>query len=92
MYVKSSNSVMCSHVHLEEVSHGAGLLGLLDLEGGEEVDEPLEALLVAVHPEEVHLAQVDHVVQLLRPLEVAPGALALHRPVPVHDRLQRGIQ
>ena len=90
MCVKYSTSAKCaySHVHLEEVSHGAGLLCLLDLEGGEEVDEPLEALLVAVHPEEVHLAQVDHVVQLLRPLEVAPGALPLHRPVTVHDRLQ----
>ena len=42
-------------MHLEEVAHGAGLLGLLDLQRGEEVDEPLEALLVAVDPEEVDL-------------------------------------
>ena len=48
-----------SHVHLQEVSHGAGLLGLLYLECGEEVDEPLEALLVAVNPEKVHLENVN---------------------------------
>ena len=51
-------------MHLEEVSHGAGLLGLLDLERGEEVDEPLEALLVAVDPEKVHLDNIDKLINL----------------------------
>ena len=31
------------------------MLGLLDLQLGEELDEPLEALLVPVDPEEVNL-------------------------------------
>ena len=30
------------HVHVEEPVHGPSLLGLLDLQLGEEVDEPLE--------------------------------------------------
>ena len=42
-------------MHVEEVSHGAGLLCLLDLELREELAEPLEALLVAVDPEEINL-------------------------------------
>ena len=81
--------MLYSHVHLEEVSHGAGLLRLLDLELREELDEPLEALLVAVDPEEVDLAQVEHVGrQVVAPPVLALGALALHQPVTVHDGLQ----
>ena len=80
---------MCSHVHLEEVSHGAGLLRLLDLELGEELDEPLEALLVAVDPEEVDLAQVEHVGgEVVAPPVLALRALPLHQPVTVHDGLK----
>ena len=82
--------MLYSHVHLEEVPHGAGLLCLLDLELREELDEPLEALLVAVDPEEVDLAQVEHVGrQVVAPPVLALGALALHQPVPVHDGLRR---
>ena len=57
------------HVHVQEPveggvqgpggpalpAHGAPVLGLLDLQLGEQLDEPLEALLVPVDPEEVNL-------------------------------------
>ena len=36
-------------------AHCTAMLGLLDLQLGEELDEPLEALLVPVDPEEVNL-------------------------------------
>ena len=36
------------------------MLLLLRLELLEQVDEPLEALLVSVDPDEVHLPQVEH--------------------------------
>ena len=47
------------HVHVEEPVHGPSLLGLLDLQLGEEVDEPLEGPLVPVDPEEVDLLEVE---------------------------------
>ena len=43
--------------HLPSPVHLAPLDGLLHLELWEEVDEPLEALLVPVDPEEVHLGR-----------------------------------
>ena len=44
------------HVHLEEPLHGAAHLArLLDLQLGQQVDEPLERALVAVDPKEVDL-------------------------------------
>ena len=48
------------HVHVQEPLHGAALLRLLDLQLGEETDEPLEGSLLSVDPEEVHLPQVHH--------------------------------
>ena len=36
-------------------AHGAALLCLLDLQLGQELHEPLEALLVAIDPEEINL-------------------------------------
>ena len=48
------------HVHVQEPLHGAALLRLLDLELGEETDEPLERSLLSVDPEEVHFPQVHH--------------------------------
>ncbi len=47
------------HVHVEEPLHGASLLSLLDLQLGQQVDEPLEGALVAVDPEEVDLRKVQ---------------------------------
>ena len=43
------------HVHVQEALHRAAQLGLLDLQLGQEVHEPLEGALVAVDPEEVNL-------------------------------------
>ena len=40
--------------------HLASVGCLLHLQLGEKADEPLEALLVPVDPEEVHLAQAEH--------------------------------
>ena len=45
-------------MHLEEPAQLATMLLLLRLEVGEQVDEPLEALLVSVDPEEVHLNRI----------------------------------
>ena len=47
-------------MHVQEPLHGAALLRLLDLELGEETDEPLEGSLLSVDPEEVHFPQVHH--------------------------------
>ena len=53
--------------------------GLLHLQLGEKVDEPLEALLVPVDPEEVHLLQAEHgVLQLVRPLVLTPRQMRRH--------------
>ena len=38
-------------------AHGAPVLGLLDLQLREQLDKPLEALLVPVDPEEVNLCK-----------------------------------
>ena len=65
--------------------HAAAELLLLDLEVGEEVDEPLEAGVVAVDPEEVHLPQVEQTVDIVRvlgPLVAALRARHLAAPVP----------
>ena len=64
---------------------------LLCLEPGEKVEELLEALLVPVHPDEVHLPQVEHA--SLHP--VAPGVVAawasrLHLQVSAHNGLEDG--
>ena len=48
------------HVHVQEPLHGASLLCLLDLQLGEEADEPLEGSLLSVDPEEVDFPQVHH--------------------------------
>ena len=42
-------------MHVEEAVHDASLLGLLDLQLRQQVDEPLERALIAVDPEKVHL-------------------------------------
>ena len=65
--------------------HAAAQLLLLDLEVGEEVDEPLEARVVAVDPEEVHLPQVEQTVDIVRvlsPLVAALWARHLAAPIP----------
>ena len=77
------------HVHVQEPRHRATVLLLLDLQLGQQVHEPLEALLVAVDPEEVDLAQVEHVGgEVVAPPVLALRALPLHQPVTVHDGLK----
>ena len=46
------------HVHVQEPLHVTALLLLLYLQLGEEVDEPLEAGVVPVDPEEVDLLEI----------------------------------
>lgn len=71
--------------------HGPAQFRLLDLQLGQQVDEPLEGALIAVDPKEVHLAQVHHRLgNLAGPLELAPGAAVARLPVPMHDGLQNG--
>ena len=48
------------HVHVQEPLHGPALLRLLDLQLRQQGDEPLEAPLLSVDPEEVNLPQVHH--------------------------------
>ena len=48
------------HMHLQESAHRSPILFLLDLQLREKVDKPLEALLVAIDPEEVNLLQFKH--------------------------------
>lgn len=70
------------HVHVQEPLHGASLLRLLDLQLGEEGDEPLEAALLPVDPEEVHLAQLHHLaLEVIGPPVGALGARVPGRPV-----------
>ena len=75
-------------MHLKEVSHGARLLSLLALKCREEIDEPLETLLITVNPEEVYFLKVQSRLLLLGPLVTTPRALPLHLAVSMHDRLQ----
>ena len=71
------------HVHVEEPLHGAALLRLLDLQLREEGDEPLEAALLPVDPEEVHLAQLHHLVlEVVGPPVGALGTRVPCGPVP----------
>ncbi len=59
--------------------HFSTMSGLLHLQLGEKVDEPLEALLVPVDPEEVHLLQAEHgVLQLVRPLVLTPKRMRIY--------------
>ena len=79
------------HVHLQEVAHLPTLLPLLRLQLGEQADEPLEALVLPVDPDEVHLPQVEHArVDLARPAVVAVGTGPLDLQVSVDDRLENG--
>ena len=79
------------HVHVKEALHGAALLRLLNLQLGQQVDEPLERALVAVDPEEVDLGQAEHVSHVeVSPAVLTVWALALVGPESVHDGLQDG--
>lgn len=70
-------------MHVQEAIHGPSHFCLLDLQLREEVDEPLEAPLVAVDPEEVHLAKVEHGrTEILSPLVLAFGARITGFPIP----------
>ena len=79
------------HVHVEEPLHGASLLGLLDLQLGQEVDEPLERTLVAVDPEEVDFAEIeDGSGRAVGPLVIAFRTRISDLPELVHDGLKDG--
>ena len=43
------------HVHVQETFHDATVLGLLNLQLREQIDQPLETALFPVDPEEIHL-------------------------------------
>ena len=79
------------HVHVQEPVHVAALLLLLYLQRGQEVDEPLEAGVVPVDPEEVDLLEVEHVGHVLTcPGVTTLGTGGLTAQVSVHDGLQDG--
>ena len=79
------------HVHVQEPLHVAALLLLLDLQLGQEVDEPLEAGVVPVDPEEVDLLEIEHVGHVLTgPGVITLGTDSLSGPVSVHDGLEDG--
>ena len=66
--------------------------GLLELQLGEQVDEPLEALLVPVDPDEVDLPEVEHAsLDLVRPAVVAARARVLDIKVPGYNVWMRSI-
>ena len=76
-------------MHLEEPAQLATMLLLLRLEVGEQVDEPLEALLVSVDPDEVHLPQVEHApFDLVSPTLTTTWARVLDIEEPVGKQLQ----
>ena len=73
---------------LEEPAQLATMLLLLRLEVGEQVDEPLEALLVSVDPDEVHLPQVEHApFDLVTPTLATTWACVLDVEEPVGKQL-----
>ena len=75
-------------MHLEEPAQLATMLLLLRLEVGEQVDEPLEALLVSVDPDEVHLPQVEHApFDLVSPTLATAWARVLDIEEPVDKQL-----
>ena len=75
-------------MHLEEPAQLATMLLLLRLEVGEQVDEPLEALLVSVDPDEVHLPQVEHApFDLVNPTLATTWARVLDIEEPVDKQL-----
>ena len=103
------------HVHVQEALHGPTLLRLLYLQLGEKRHKPgqhegvqgglpLEAPLLSVNPEEVHLPEVHHLagqvvgppVGALRagvprcPIPMEVSQPLLHQPAPVHDGLEEG--
>ena len=74
------------HVHVQEPVHVSAVLLLLYLQLGQEVDEPLEAGVVPVDPEEVDLLEVGHVGHVVTGPGVATlGAGRLTAKVSVHD-------
>ena len=78
--------------HLEEPVQLRTVLLLLRLQLGEQVDEPLEALLVPVDPDEVDLPQVEHPsLDLVRPAVVAARARVLDIKVPGYNVWMRSI-
>lgn len=52
------------HVHVQEVAHHSVLLGLLNFQLGQELDEPLKRFLIPVNPEKVHLKEMLGALQL----------------------------
>ena len=80
-------------MHVQEPLHGAALLSLLDLQLGEETDEPLERSLLSVDPEEVHFPQVHHLrFEIIGPAIGALGTRVPGSPVSRHHLLVQKCQ
>ena len=66
-------------MHLQEPPQHPAHLGHLQLQLGEQTDEPLEALLVPVDPEEIDLLErIHHTGDLLRPGVLTFGTALLY--------------
>ena len=65
-------------MHVQEPLHGSPLLRLLDLQLGQQTDEPLEGSLFSVDPEEIHFSEVHH----LRLEIIGPAIGALWTCIP----------
>ena len=77
------------HVHLQEPAHTAPILLLLYLQLGQQVHKPLEALLVPVDPEEVHLLEFEHArLHVIGPSVAAIWTGLFDLPVAMHYGLE----
>ena len=80
-------------MHVQEPLHGPALLRLLDLQLGEETDEPLEGSLLSVDPEEVHFPQVHHLrFEIIGPAIGTLGTRVPGSPVSKHHFFSQKCQ
>jgi len=80
------------YFQLNSPLHGSAQLRLLDLQLGQQIDEPLEGSLIPVYPKEVHLAQVHHRLGYFAgPLELASRTAVPGLPVSMHYGLSRRL-
>jgi len=92
--LRRNHWLICTHRYFQLNSplHGSAQLRLLDLQLGQQIDEPLKGSLIPVYPKEVHLAQVHHRLGYLAgPLELASRTAVPSLPVSVHYGLSRGL-
>lgn len=79
------------HMHVQESLHRTAQLRLLDLQLRQQIHKPLERALIAIDPEEIHLAQIhDRLRYLAGPLEIAARTRVPCLPIAMHNRLQYG--